>query len=172
METLNLSDIYDQNLSQIYYIFNDCWTVVELFCVLFISFIVIKKSPPSMNAVKWQMLYHLFICALYNFLLVLWKPTPLFPLYLGYSAGPLSIFGTSGAYFMMESMVSIFLLMVSSILFRLVYRYVQVVPDIFLARWFNSRKRAIFVFVLENLIIQVGPTSSIYLSRPNFEIFR
>src|SRR3569623_2004290 len=85
MEALNLSDIYNQNLTQFYSIFNDCWTVVELICLPIMFYIVYTKSPPSMVVVKWHMLYHLRICGLFNFLCGLWKPLPLFPLYLGYS---------------------------------------------------------------------------------------
>ena len=87
MGELKLNQIYDPKLIEIYSIVLDVSGVLSLICYPLLMFVMLTKSTKEMKNYKWQLIYYMTCSYSLDFLLSLWKPITLYPLYITFSYG-------------------------------------------------------------------------------------
>uniref|UniRef100_A0A7E4WCI1 TLC domain-containing protein n=1 Tax=Panagrellus redivivus TaxID=6233 RepID=A0A7E4WCI1_PANRE len=84
---ITFNDLESPRLVAVYYVF---WDVSLVFTTIFFSFMlymIITKSPREMSDYKWYLVHQLTWSYMFDLCFGLWKPVPLWPFYIGYSAG-------------------------------------------------------------------------------------
>uniref|UniRef100_A0A7E4VCP9 Serpentine Receptor, class H n=1 Tax=Panagrellus redivivus TaxID=6233 RepID=A0A7E4VCP9_PANRE len=118
-----------------------------LFC--FMLHMIITKSSKEMSDYKWYLVHQLTWSYIFDVYLGLWKPVPLWPFYIGYSAG---IFSNVTANLVTLQLVILMLIIVGmglSIYASVVHRYVQASPfSTFYTYYSVLRYRVAFMVIL------------------------
>ena len=82
-----LEDLDHPLLNRIYCIYWDVILVLTTAFFVLMLYTIIKKSSPEMGGYKWYLVHQLCWSYIFDLYMGLWKPIPLWPFHLGYSAG-------------------------------------------------------------------------------------
>ena len=80
-------DLYNPTLVNAYQIFwTICFSYTSVYFV-FVIYVIVKKSIYEMGEYKWYLVHQMCWIFLFDLHMFTWKPVPLWPFYLIYSAG-------------------------------------------------------------------------------------
>lgn len=169
---ITLEDIYNQSTTSFYLIILDILLVINIAWVCPTIYIVIWKADKEIGVIRWYFCLNFITGLLFDLIVGIFKPVPLFPFYIGYLAGPAKLLGFADGFSIWEGGISIFDLMIVLLSLQLLYRFTFVLPWGSFYEVFEKLKHVFIIgFVLYVLMLCLT-TQFLYRSRVGIEELR
>uniref|UniRef100_A0A7E4WB26 Serpentine Receptor, class T n=1 Tax=Panagrellus redivivus TaxID=6233 RepID=A0A7E4WB26_PANRE len=134
---VSFDDLEHPRLIAIYKIIWEISLVVTTAFFCFMLHMIITKSSKDMSDYKWYLVHQLTWSYLFDLYLGLWKPVPLWPFFIGYSAGIFSESDGNAGKTQLIILVVLALGMGFSVYISLFHRYVQGFPLSTFHSWYS-----------------------------------
>uniref|UniRef100_A0A7E4W0X1 Transmembrane protein n=1 Tax=Panagrellus redivivus TaxID=6233 RepID=A0A7E4W0X1_PANRE len=126
--TITFDDLEHPRLVVIYSIYWDVSLFLTSLFFCFMLYMIITKSSKEMSGYKWYLVHQLTWSYLFDAYLSIWKPVPLWPFYIAYSAGVFSGLTEYASVVQLIGLTVVAIGMGFSIYVSMFHRYVQVSP--------------------------------------------
>uniref|UniRef100_A0A7E5A1J7 Serpentine Receptor, class T n=1 Tax=Panagrellus redivivus TaxID=6233 RepID=A0A7E5A1J7_PANRE len=155
--SITFDDLESPRLVAAYVVFWDVSLVLTTIFFSFMLYMIITKSPREMSDYKWYLVHQLTWSYLFDLYVGLWKPVPLWPFYIGYSAGIFSNVGGNSVTIQLLIVVVNAIGMGFGVCISILHRYMQGSPFSFMYKlysylWFRFSAYVLAFVVLLGLL--------------------